>query len=182
MKKYCDVCNKSRDTYNEKLTDQFDVKGVIVTATINIIKCRDCSSEVYDKENEVKNDVIVFDEYKKIKNLLTSGEIIAIRKKYGLSQTTLAKMLGFGIKTITRYENGAIQDSTHDNLLRLLRNESNFLMLWQVNKEKLKENENKKIFKRNFQEVNPTFEYKVQENCHLIYQTVGNQGGIVCER
>ncbi len=182
MKKYCDVCNKMQETYEEKITDQFDVKGVKVKATINVIKCRQCDSEVYDKNNEIKNDIIVFDEYKKTQNLLTSKEIINIRKKYGLSQSALSRILGFGIKTITRYENGSIQDSTHDNLLRLIKNEPNFFLLWKLNMDKLKENENIKITKKTYQEINPTFEYTYQDQCDLTYQTVGHQGGLVSER
>jgi len=182
MKKYCDTCNEMENTYKEKITDQFDVRGVKVTAVINVIKCSKCHSEIYDKENEVQNDILVFDEYKKAKNLLTSIEIITIRKKYGLSQATLSRILGFGIKTITRYENGSIQDSTHDNLLRLLKNEANFFMLWNLNKHKLKDKENDKILKKNFQEVNPTFEYRIQENCNFTYQTDGYEGGTISER
>jgi DNA-binding XRE family transcriptional regulator len=33
------------------------------------------------------------------------AEIRATREKYGPSQTALARVLGFGDKTITRYEN-----------------------------------------------------------------------------
>ncbi|MGE4572533.1 MAG: hypothetical protein AB7E09_07305 [Candidatus Izemoplasmatales bacterium] len=84
MKKYCDECKSIEDTYNEKFTDHFEVKDIQINATINLIKCSKCGSEVYDKDNEVKNDIIVFDEYKKAKNLLTSTDIILIRKKYGL--------------------------------------------------------------------------------------------------
>ena len=62
----------------------------------------------------------MYDEYKKRVGLLTSKEIIAIRKKLNLTQEGLARIMGCGLKTITRYENGAIQDKVFDNFIRCL--------------------------------------------------------------
>lgn len=45
--------------------------------------------------------------------LLTSDEIVAIRESYGLSQVDLAKLLGWGEATISRYESKAIQDEAY---------------------------------------------------------------------
>ena len=55
--------------------------------------------------------------YKKKVGLLTSHEIINIRNKYSFSQGGLAKILGWGAKTITRYESYQIQDVAHNDLL-----------------------------------------------------------------
>ena len=53
--------------------------------------------------------------------LLTSDEIVAIRENYGLSQVDLAKLLGWGEATISRYESKAIQDEAYDTMLRLIK-------------------------------------------------------------
>ena len=45
--------------------------------------------------------------------LLTSDEIVAIRESHGLSQADLAKLLGWGEATISRYESKAIQDEAY---------------------------------------------------------------------
>jgi len=58
--------------------------------------------------------------YRQIKGLLTSDEIVEFRKKFDLSQVELARLLGWGDVTISRYESKAIQDSTYDNELRLI--------------------------------------------------------------
>ena len=55
------------------------------------------------------------------KGLLTSDEIIAIRESYGLSQVDLARLLGWGEVTISRYETKAIQDESYDIMLRLIK-------------------------------------------------------------
>lgn len=59
--------------------------------------------------------------YRKAHGLLTSDDIVAIRDKYGLSQVDLAKILGWGEATISRYESKAIQDDAYDNMLRIIR-------------------------------------------------------------
>lgn len=53
--------------------------------------------------------------------LLTSDEIVAIRESYGLSQVDLAKLLGWGEATISRYESKGIQDEAYDTMLRLVK-------------------------------------------------------------
>ena len=59
--------------------------------------------------------------YRVQKGLLTSDEIVAIRESYGLSQVDLAKLLGWGEATISRYESKAIQDEAYDTMLRLVK-------------------------------------------------------------
>ena len=59
--------------------------------------------------------------YRRAHELLTSDEIVAIRESYGLSQVDLAKLLGWGEATISRYESKAIQDDAYDNMLRIIR-------------------------------------------------------------
>ncbi|PEG96241.1 hypothetical protein CP360_07780 [Lactobacillus sp. UMNPBX9] len=64
--------------------------------------------------------------YKKEKNLLSTKEIVQIRKKYGLSLRSFAKILGIGYSTLSKIENGAVQSNEHDALLRLASNPYSF--------------------------------------------------------
>ena len=67
-----------------------------------------------------ENDIRLKDAYREAENLLTSSEIIAIRTKYGISQIDLCTLLGWGAKTITRYESHQVQDRAHDTILKKL--------------------------------------------------------------
>lgn len=58
--------------------------------------------------------------YRKMHNLLTSGEIADIRENYGLTQVELARLLGWGEATVARYESRAIQDEAYDTMLRMI--------------------------------------------------------------
>lgn len=59
--------------------------------------------------------------YRKMHNLLTSGEIIDIRETYGLTQVEFARLLGWGEATVARYESRAIQDTAYDTMLRMIK-------------------------------------------------------------
>ena len=69
---------------------------------------------------------LAFDVYKKKHGLLTTQEIINIRKKRGWSQEKMAKFLDIGLKDIARYENGAVQTKAIDNMIRLVDNDQIF--------------------------------------------------------
>lgn len=68
------------------------------------------------------------DAYRIRNGLLTSKEIIGIRKSYGITQADLSALLGWGDITITRYESKAIQDETYDNILRMVRDNPLFAL------------------------------------------------------
>lgn len=59
--------------------------------------------------------------YRVAHGLMTSHEIMQLRKRFGLTQKEFALLLGWGEVTITRYETKQIQDETHDNLLKAVR-------------------------------------------------------------
>lgn len=53
--------------------------------------------------------------------LLAPDEIVALRKKYGLTQAQLERLIGAGPKTVVRWERGTVsQNKTADTLLRVL--------------------------------------------------------------
>lgn len=81
----------------------------------------DIAEEYYADEDMLsENDISMKNSYRKKAGLLTSGEIIAIRSQYDISQGDLCTLLGWGAKTITRYEGHQVQDMAHDTILRKL--------------------------------------------------------------
>jgi putative zinc finger/helix-turn-helix YgiT family protein len=81
----------------------------------------DKADEFYADEQQIQeNDVRLKDAYRKAEGLLTSDEIIGIRSMYGISQSDLCILLGWGGKTITRYESHQVQDKAHDTILKKL--------------------------------------------------------------
>ena len=71
-----------------------------------------------DEEQMTENDIHLKDAIRKFEGLLSSSQIRAIRDKYSISQSDLSNVLGWGGKTITRYESHQVQDRAHDAILR----------------------------------------------------------------
>ncbi|MBO4325707.1 MAG: DUF4065 domain-containing protein [Clostridia bacterium] len=101
----------------------------------------DAADELYvDEELLQENDIKLKDAYRREEGLLTSAEIIAIRAKYGITQSDLCTLLGWGGKTITRYESHQVQDRAHDTILKKIDNDPEwFLTLLKEAKSELSE-------------------------------------------
>lgn len=102
------------------LRDKVTFKNVNIAYDATYYYC-ELAEELYADEHMMReNDIKLKDAYRKSEGLLTSSDIVEIRSKYGISQTDLCVLLGWGGKTITRYESYQIQDKAHDAILKKL--------------------------------------------------------------
>jgi putative zinc finger/helix-turn-helix YgiT family protein len=118
--------------------NQATFKNVKINYVASYLYC-DVADELYmDEQQMQENDVRLKDAYRKAEGLLTSAEIISIRAMYGISQSDLCILLGWGGKTITRYESHQVQDKAHDTILKKLEQDPEwFLSLLNDAKENL---------------------------------------------
>lgn len=80
-------------------------------------ECGNCGERILSADLEARLEK---ERYKRL-GLLLPEEIKEIRKRAGLSQTEIAKVLGIGEKTYTRWESGfSLQNKSSDNLIRLM--------------------------------------------------------------
>lgn len=134
----CPNCDKEV-TYSVKLENrEVNVKGDIFNVEIKVAFCDECHEKVFPDEIAKENDLIIYDEYRKRHDLLTSYEIKAIRQKRNMSQKDLAKFINCGEKNIARYETGKIQDAVFDQLIRMVDDEK----CYQAMKKMKKQNKN----------------------------------------
>lgn len=117
---YCEFCDDEVEFEVKKEKKTFTVKGDTFEVEIGVAYCKTCGTRVFPFSLAKENDLVVYDEYRRRHNLLTSKEIKAIRRKRNLSQVELAKLIECGEKNIARYENGTIQDKVYDKLMRLI--------------------------------------------------------------
>lgn len=120
----CPLCDKTHEIEERKRITTITLKGEEVTYEERFYFCANADED----ENEFETGAMTNgnllnarNAYRVKKGLLTSGEIVAIRESYGLSQVDLAKLLGWGEATISRYESKAIQDEAYDTMLRLIK-------------------------------------------------------------
>lgn len=132
------------ETEVREINETILVKGEEFEVTGEVRFCAHCGSQIFDEELDSKKLNKAYDLYKIKHGLLSSYEIKNIRKRYALSARAFSKLLGFGEKTVTRYENGAIQDEAQNNLMYLMRDFQAFIKIWSKNKKILSASEIKK--------------------------------------
>lgn len=146
MKKYlCGNCDFVEHTRVETRIERVPVKGEDTEITSNVRVCSKCGEDIFDEELEEKNLTIAYDIYRKQHNLLFPEQIKAIREKYSISQQNLAKLLGWGEVTLSRYENGSLPEESHNNLLKLIQDPFNMKRLLEENPTSLNEKAYKKL-------------------------------------
>jgi len=141
MRKFCSVCEDYRETKIKTAQETFNVRGVDIEVCVSVEVCVSCGENLASDAEDQKILNSVNSEYRKRTNLLTPEEIKQIRSRYNLSQRCFALLLGMSEATINRYENGALQDRTHDTAIRaceeprfvrdLLERRGNLLTDWQ---------------------------------------------------
>lgn len=120
----CPLCDRTHEVEERKRVTSIVLKGETVSYEERFYFCANAD----EAENEFETGAMTNENllnarnaYRIRKGLLTSYEIVGIRESYGLSQVDLAKLLGWGEATISRYESKAIQDEAYDTMLRLVR-------------------------------------------------------------
>ena len=120
----CPLCDKTHEIEERKRLATITLKGDKVTYEERFYFC----ANAYEDENEFEtgsmtnaNLLNARNAYRVKHGLLTSDEIVAIRESYGLSQVDLARLLGWGEATISRYESKDIQDEAYDTMLRFIK-------------------------------------------------------------
>lgn len=84
-------------------------------------KCFACEEEFFTKAQSEALSRSVKIAARRQLGLLSPDEILAIRRKLGLSQEGLEELLGLGEKVVTRWETGrVVQGKPTDDLLRLM--------------------------------------------------------------
>jgi putative zinc finger/helix-turn-helix YgiT family protein len=86
------------------------------------LRCPKCDEVVlrFSEARRLQEDAIAH--YRKKHGLLSANDIRAIRARFGLTQSELARLLHLGANTISRWESGRnVQTEAMEMLLRLLR-------------------------------------------------------------
>ena len=147
VRKLCICCMEEHEVQIVRVQEHTNFKGMVIDYTAEYEYCEKADEYVAEGDMISHNDIAMKDAYRKENQLLTSMEIGNIRSKYGISQTDLASLLGWGGKTITRYESHQVQDRAHDFILRKIDGDPEwFLELLCQGREKVSEPAYKKYY------------------------------------
>ena len=144
---FCPTCNKEVSYYVKREIETYPVKNDQISIMASIACCENCDEKLWNAELDSNNLKSAYRVYRSNHKLLQPEEIREIREKYEISQTVFARILGFGDKTITRYENGSIQDEAQNNLIWLMANPIVFKMMLNKNLKAITNNEYQKLCK-----------------------------------
>ena len=119
-RRLCACCMEEHDVKTVVIHEKNVFKGIPVEYDAKYFYC-DHANETYADEQQIsQNDIAMKNAYRVHEEMLTSDQIASIRARYGISQSDLCLLLGWGAKTITRYESHQVQDIAHDTILRKL--------------------------------------------------------------
>ncbi len=119
MKGICPNCEKESDLELIRTTENIEIRGEEIEVETEYYRCLNCGEEFEDPSSDDDPLDKAYREYRRRHNMTQPEEIRNLRKRYGLTQGEMAKLLGWGAVTLSRYENGALQDETHEKTLRL---------------------------------------------------------------
>lgn len=136
MKDLCPYCTELAELEESKRIEPFDIRGEKIEVEVDALKCSECG-EVFDNPRAERDPYAdAYREYRRRHDLLQPEEIKAFRERFNLSQKELSKLLGIGVATLNRYENGSLQSEAHERLIRVFMDDpSHFLRMLHDNPE-----------------------------------------------
>ena len=120
----CPMCGEKHEVEVKRVKSKAIIKGQEVTYNEKYCVCDNVpkeESEFYPGKFVDENLISAQNAYREKNSLMTTYEIIELRDNYSLSQVDLAKLLGWGEATVSRYESKFIQDEAYDNILRIIK-------------------------------------------------------------
>lgn len=141
----CPNCEKETTLEFIKRDENIIVRNEPIKVNVEFYKCAECGAEFRDPKSE--NDPLdaAYREYRRIHNMIQPEQIKEFREQYNITQQELSNLLGWGGATLSRYENGALQDEAHDTILRLILEPRNFRDLLENKPEAVSEKKRKKL-------------------------------------
>lgn len=116
----CPLCGEGHvSTHSEMVENEY--KGQKAMLPLMFKQCDACGSDFAGAAESKLNRRSLMAWRKQIDGLLTGEEIIALRKKYKLTQEQAARLFGGGPVAFSKYENDDVaQSEAMDKLLRLV--------------------------------------------------------------
>jgi len=145
MKGICPNCEKETELEFIQGVEDVVVRGEPIPVNVEYLKCTECETEFNDPSSQKDPLDTAYREYRQRHGMLQPEKIKALREQYGLNQQEMSTLLGWGGATLSRYENGALQDEAHETILKLIQEPHNLLELIEQKPEALDEKKRDRI-------------------------------------
>lgn len=145
MKDICPNCEKITDLELIRRKEDIEVRGDHIEIEVEYFRCLDCGNEFEDPRSNNRPLESAYREYRKRHGMIQPEELRRFRREIGLTQNELSCLLGWGKTTLSRYENGALQDDTHDRALQMAMTPRTLLELLRKKQIPLGENKRERL-------------------------------------
>jgi len=146
VKDICPNCEKETNVTVRHEKEVVEVRGEAIDVESEFYVCNECG-EGFENTRDYDSLEVAYQEYRNRHHMLHSDEIKEWRKSYGLTQKELSQILGWGGATLSRYENGALQDDAHEKILRLAMEPHNLRKLLEETPLALSADKNERLIK-----------------------------------
>jgi len=147
MRGICPSCEKETELELIHHVEDIKVRGETIKVEVRYFKCKSCGEEFEDPHSDEDPLDEAYREYRRLHGMMQPEEIRDFRKKFALTQNEMNRLLGWGGATLSRYENGALQDETHEKTLRLAMDPRNLLKLIEATSDVLPEEKRDRLIK-----------------------------------
>jgi len=129
MMGFCPNCDKESNLTRVRKSEVLTIRGEEISVVSEFLRCDECGEEFDDPKSSYDPLVFAYTEYRRRKGMAQPEQIHNFRKKYGLTQKELSGLSGIGIASLSRYENGSLQEEVHDKIIQLVMEPLNLLKM-----------------------------------------------------
>jgi len=148
MNAFCPNCEKETEQSFVDRIEDIDVRGETIPMRLEYYHCEACGEDFEIPRADYDPLDAAYREYRHRKGMAQPEEIREFRKRLGLTQKEWSEILGIGIATLNRYENGALQSEGHDQMMRLSMAPANLLQILENKPDILSKKNRERIYQQ----------------------------------
>lgn len=115
---FCDTCLCDVEANIIQETETALIRGVEVAVPCTHAICPECGSRIADPSLTDSNLELAYSAFRKQQNIPQPSEIKELREGLSLSQRQFSLLIGIGIASLQRYEQGSLPSESHAEILR----------------------------------------------------------------
>ena len=125
--------------------------------------CEDSGEQFTDDASDTAGFIQVTNQYREKYGIPYTDEIVAIRKRYGISAQKMSLILGIGINQYRLYEQGEVPSVSNGRMIRSISNPKVMLDILESSRNELSETEYKKLSGRIKSEIEESENHKIEQ-------------------
>ena len=135
--------------------------------------CEDSGEQFTDDASDTAGFIQVTNQYREKYGIPYTDEIIAIRKRYGISAQKMSLILGIGINQYRLYEQGEVPSVSNGRMIRSISNPKVMLDILESSRNELSDNEYRKLSDKIKSEIAEGERHKIEQyEINRVYRSV----------